>query len=350
MKDFPDLPDFYAEYGLLLFLYNSYEQAKIWLEKALLLLNNYTGMETSILAFNINAVYDVLGRIYEYENKYQDAIDIYQKILQTDKWNQPIFDRLYKLICAEDPVYCIAFLNTLYDKQLEADVTFLIQKIQKIQKDKILAYYLHVMNRLQGGDSVDILALECVGSYDRGRQSLLETMTDDLFFAASEAVLINDYSKIKDTMEFFTGSYKKIVLHFYEKSADLVIKKDFEIYQKMLLFILQTDEHEVIKKYCQLVVEFEVIQQLLIAKILKDAFCFKEAQSVYEHILSFDLVGGKKNILCDLAYCHYKLKEYKEAIFYFKQALQLDFNDEKIKKMVKWSEQNSLQMERVERK
>lgn len=350
MRDFPELPDFYAEYGLLLFTNNSYDQALLGIEKAILLFENYQGIETSSLGVNINYVYDVLGRIYEYKHQYKAAIDLYQKILKKDKYNQSVFERLYRLIYKEDSVYCIAFLNSLYDKQNEEDLTFLIQKMQKIQRNKILAYYLQAMNHLLKLDIVDVLALECVGSYERGRQSLLKDITGDLFDAACSAILLNDYSKIKDTIEFFSGSYKKIILRFYGEVCNLITTKDFEIYQKILLFILQADENKILKTYCSFVVDFELIQQFAIATLLKDSYAFSEAQRVYEHILSFDILQGKKNMLYDLAYCYYKLQDYQQAIYYFTQAHQLDKTDKKIESLLNWSKQKLIQIERVEEK
>jgi len=178
----------------------------------------------------------------------------------------------------------------------------------------------------------------------------LQDINDDLLYASCSAILLNNYFQIKDTMNFFSGSYKKILLRFYGESFDLLTINDFDSYKKILLFILQTGENKILKTYCQFVFDFELIQQFAIAKLLKDSYFFREAQSVYEHILSFDIVQGKKNILYDLAYCYYKLQVYKRAVYYFTQAYQLDKNDKKIESLIKWSKQNLIQIERVEQK
>lgn len=351
IEDFPALPDFYAEYGLLFFQEMQCDEAESMLAKALQLFKNYNEIETSILQININVIYYVLGNIYEYKHDYKKAIEFYQKILMERKYAENVFMSLYKLIAKEDPVYNIAFLNTIYDKTKQSDLEFLVSNIKKFQRGKILAYYIQRLNHLLKSDSVEVLALECVQAYKRSEHFLVETINQDSAFSTLAAILLNDYKKIEKHIDGLLSNYQTVVLRFYEKRKIALNINDFEAYKTILCALLHTDEPQIIQKYCQYAMDFDLIQMLVLARILKDNFIFFEAKKLYQQVLSFEIVDGKKDILYDFAYCHYKMEEYEMAVIYFKQAIALGYNNKEIKLLLEWSQENlANQIKQVESK
>lgn len=339
MAAFPALPDFYAEYGLLFFREMQYDEAEKILDKALQLFENYNEIETSILQININVIYYILGNICEYKHEYGKAIEFYQKILKGEKkYAENVFMSLYKLIAKENPVYSIAFLNTMYDKTKQADLEFLVSNIKKFQRGKILAYYIQRLNHLLESDSVEVLALECVQNYKRSEHFLVETINKDSVFSTLAAILLNDYKQIEKHIDEFLSNYQTVVLRFYEKRKTVLNVNDFEAYKTILCALLHTDEPQIIQKYCQYAMDFDLIHMLVLAKILKNNFAFSEAKKLYQQILSFEIVDGKKNILYDFAYCHYKMEEYEMAVIYFKQAMALGYNNKEIELLLEWSQ------------
>jgi Glycosyltransferases involved in cell wall biogenesis len=144
IAEFPDLPDFYAEYGLLFLNAKRYDEALPWFLKSLELNESYHGVETSVFKEHILDIYSFLGLIYEKKQDIEKGLAIYQKILQQDRYIVSVFAAFYRIVSQQgDTAHCIAALQEIYDQTHPEDVDFLIANISRIQTDP-LAYYVRL--------------------------------------------------------------------------------------------------------------------------------------------------------------------------------------------------------------
>jgi glycosyltransferase involved in cell wall biosynthesis len=337
MKAFPLLPDFYAEYGLLYFNRGQYDRAEALFEKAFELDATYNDMETSLFRNKITLTYLILGKLYEYKNNYAKAIEAYQKILENDKYIINAFRPLYQLICQEESVYCIAFLNSFYDKNNKKDLEFLIANIRNLQQGGILAYYMQAYNKLITEKDVDILALFAVENYSKIQVLADAQLQRELPFAVVSALLMNEYSQVKPLLPYLPGSYKAIVSRFYQEEAPRLSSQDFTAYHTVLLQLFHVNESLILKQYCKLAMDFGLIEWIGIAKILKNNEQFVEAIEIYKKVLEFDLVDGKAELLYEIGYCYYKLKEYHFSFKLFSEAKQFGIKNQEITTFLDWS-------------
>jgi len=337
IKAFPKLPDFYAEYGVLFFNRGEYDKAEESFERAFALDVVYDDMETSLFRSKVGLTYLVLGKLYEYKNEYAKAIEVYQKILATDKYLINAFSPLYQLICEEDPVYCIAFLNSIYDKSKKIDLEFLIANIQPLQRGKILAYYMQVYNKLIQEKNIDILALIAVGNYSKIQVLSAKQLQADQFFVVVSAIFMNDYRQVEGLLPYLSLDYKKIIVRFYQAVDSTLSVAEFETYQELLLQLFHVNEPIVLQKYVNVALDFPLINRIAIAKILKDNGYYIEAVELYKNALTFDLVVGKTEIIYAIGYCYYRLQDYNFAIKFFREAKQLGMNNKEMDEFLIWS-------------
>ncbi|WP_019555473.1 tetratricopeptide repeat-containing glycosyltransferase family 2 protein [Propionispira raffinosivorans] len=339
IKAFPLLPDFYAEYGVLFFNQGQYDKAEEAFNRAFDLDAVYDDMETSLFHSKVGLTYLVLGKLYEYKNDYAKAIEVYQKILADDKYLINAFSPLYQLICEEDPVYCIAFLNSIYDKNKKLDLEFLIANIQKLQRGKILAYYMQAYNKLVQEKNVDVLALLAAGNYSKIQILSAGQLQADQKFAVLSAMLIKDYKQIENPLPYFLSDYQKIIVRFYQAEAPMLSSKEFDAYQEILQQLFHVDEPLVLQQYTKLSMDFSLIERLAIAKILKNRGYYLSAVELYKNILSFELVNGKMEVLYELGYCYYRLQDYNLALQFLQEAQQIGMNNNEIDGFIIWSKE-----------
>ena len=337
IKAFPLLPDFYAEYGVLFFNRGQYDKSEEFFEKAFALDAVYDDMETSLFHSKIGLTYLVLGKLYEYKNDYAKAIEVYQKILAIDKYLINAFSPLFQLICEEDPIYCIAFLNSIYDKKKKMDLEFLIANIQPLQQGKILAYYMQAYKKLAQERNIDVLALIAAGNYSKIQLLSAKQLQTDQLFAVLSAIFVNDYQQIEVLLPYLSIDYQKIIVRFYQITAPILSSSEFDVYQELLLQLFHANNSIVLQKYVNLTLDFSLIKRIAIAKILKNNGYYLEAVGLYKNVLSFDLVAGKMEVLYDIGYCYYKLQDYNFAIQFFKEAKLIGMNNNEIDGFLSWS-------------
>lgn len=342
---FPDLPDFYAEYALLLFKHGRYDESLGFMQKAIQLNETYDGIETSLFQNNFKLTNSLLGLIYEKKNDVSKSIEFYQKVLLNYKYDMGVFISLFKIIFREEPVYVIAFLNQIYDKTKIKDLDFLICNINIVAKGKILAYYLQAKQRLQRTNHVDLLELECTQQYTAIQNIVTEELIGKINFMSCAAILLNDFEQLTDDIDFLPDAYRNVVLRFYGKNNRLTAK-NFEVYQGILLGILRADEDEILNTYCACAKDFELIHILAIAKILNNNSCFAQAVSLYEIALTYNITEGLEPILYNIGYCYYRLGYYEFAVKYFEKVLDLSYKkDNEITSFMIWSKENLMRVE-----
>lgn len=341
---FPRLPDLYAEYALLFFRAGQYDKAEHFFKQALQLAENDHDDEESTFSQKVTHTYLALGRICEQKNDYNQAIEYYQKILELNKYDTMAFNQLYHLICSEDPIYCVAYLNSLYDKSNKEDLEFLIVNISNLQRGKILAYYMQAHNKLLQAQKVDILSLEATGNYKKVQVAAIEKLKLDLPETVGAAILLDDFSQVEPLLSYLSYTYKNILLRFYQRQAEPFVLNDFEAYQNVFLYLLQQNNEAIVARYSPYALGFDWRKILTIAGLLKDHGYFSFGAQLYQHILLSPHIENEKDIVYDLAYCCYKMQNYKAANQYFHQARKLGCENKDIDTLILWCKQNLLSL------
>lgn len=344
MKDFPRLPDLYAEYALLFFKQGQCDNAEQLFKQALLLAEHYHEVEESTFDQEVTRTYLALGRIYEQKNDYKQAIEYYQKILEINKYDSMAFAPLYHLIYKEDPIYCIAYLNSLYDKNKQADLEFLIVHISNLQRGKILAYYMQAHNKLLTEQKVDILSMEATENYENVQVAVLEKLKMELPKMTGTAILLGDFRQVEPVLPYISSSYQNILLRFYRKTDRLFVAGDFLPYKEVLQYLIQADKPTVLMKYCLYAIDFAWRESFVIAQTLQEHGYFSASEELYRHILAREYIEDKKDIVYNLAYCYYKMQNYQSANQYFLQARSLGCKNKELDLFIVWSKQQVLSL------
>ncbi|MBP2630534.1 MAG: glycosyltransferase [Firmicutes bacterium] len=321
IEAFPKLPDFYAEYALLKYNHQEYDEAFTLLTKAMLLNENYHDMETSLFESKMPTTYLLFGLLHEHKNDFAKAIDYYEKTLKLDKYYPEAFVSLFRLLQNQEEVYVVGFLNTIYDQQNQNDLDFLVNHIGAIQQGKVY-YYYSKRNLIQKGEE------KKVDSYEQLRQSMLLTLS---------LILINDKNKVEQLETILPLPYQNI-LYRYEQITDVKLSDDdFVAYKNIVLELLLTDEKETLNKYITLSTDFSKQKNLEIAQLLQERQCFVQASFLYEYLLKHDTDENAADLYFQLGFCAYQLADYTRVVACFEKALKLGYKENDVKEFLSWS-------------
>lgn len=315
MEAFPKLPDFYAEYALMKYNQQDYEAAFDFMTKAMELSKIYHEMETTLFDKKLPTTYLLFGLLYERRNELPQAIDFYQKSLLADKYYPEAFLALFKLIQNEEAKYVIAFLNTIYNRKIAADVEFLIKQIGMVNKGEIYLYY-------HNADKFSNIITE-----------QKEEMQDLLL----SVILLNDKNTMQEIESRLPQSYKTILNCYFQIEKVEFTAIDFGLYADILLRLLLMDESECLAQYLELSKGFEQKRLLQLATILQERSFFKQALNLYEFMLENYKTDCTAQLYYETGFCAYQIKAYNKAIPYFEEALKNGYQGHDLKEFLNWS-------------
>jgi len=326
IESFPNLPDFYAEYALLKYNSQEYEEAFDLLTKAMKLHENYNEVETSLFINKLPLVYLIFGLLYQRKNNFKDALEYYQKTLTLDKYYPEAFSALFQLIHKQEAVYVISFLNMLYDIQRRDELKFLVDHIGTMQKGKLYQYYCNKLDAVSRNDEKEQY------TYEQSRAAMFLTLS---------LILINQLEKIKQVEAFLPIAYTRIIYRYQGLSDEKLNEEDFATYKNILLELLLTDEKHVLTQYAALCPDFKPERVLEIAQILQEKKYFLQVLNLYEYMLESYQDINLADIYYQMGRCAYQLEEYKRGIEYFKQASNFGYQENDLKEFLAWSVEKS---------
>ncbi len=155
-EQFPEVPDFWAEYGECLAQQKSYREAGEAMEKARQLLQDYHGMEPSMLKENhLEQTIEERGRrfraIAQADDMYAagsralqngnlaQAAELFFAGIQAYKYHQGLLQGLYKCLDENDLVDIVQLLNSIYDSS--KDGRFIADALNGRADMRLVAYY-----------------------------------------------------------------------------------------------------------------------------------------------------------------------------------------------------------------
>ena len=111
-----EYPEFDYRYGYYLFNNGDYKNAIEYLDKSIYKVSVYKGLAKAKAMGNITNIYKILSNCYVYENRNQEAVQMFIRILRINKYE---YNTLYNLISvvgkSESPEVLAEFLYKLYD-------------------------------------------------------------------------------------------------------------------------------------------------------------------------------------------------------------------------------------------
>lgn len=167
IESFPGLPDFYAEYGLLLYRQNDYEQALFYFDRALCLNDNYMGIEPSLIKNSLPILQELLGDTRQQLKNRECAIMLSRNMINESFSSESYTcNELVQEIVNMLQDYSLALLfnnqdDKKWDKILPSELGLLMSRyfnqIPKLQDDNYPMYkaLLEQILKLNGSNVLD---------------------------------------------------------------------------------------------------------------------------------------------------------------------------------------------------
>lgn len=154
-EQFPEVPDFWAEYGECLAARKMYGKASLAMDKAALLLRDYHGMEPSMLKKNhLEQAVKERGRKFRAlavafeayasgskalgEGNLSLAAELFFAGIQEYRHHRGLLQGLYRCLMGNDLVDIIELFNSIYDRE---DGGFVARALDGIADARLIAYY-----------------------------------------------------------------------------------------------------------------------------------------------------------------------------------------------------------------
>lgn len=217
IKKFPRHPAFRFYKAKLLYDDKLYEAALHEALKAKELQDTYEDIEINDLSTNLSNLYNLLGTISELKNDTSAAMGYYLEALKLDKYDTLAFDRLLKLIQTQPLGEIIAFLNTVYDLEDEADLDFLATNLVNQAVPRVLAYYTSIREKKYPKEDYVVLQMLVANAhYDKAFAPLLDCYLKDMderlaLVIATAAFLSDNANYISLAIENLPPEYGNIL-------------------------------------------------------------------------------------------------------------------------------------------
>lgn len=335
---FPDHPNFYCSYALFLLDEKRYDEA---LKNFLLTLkynDEYKGIEVNLILGIIPVVYKKVAYIYILKNKEELALEYLYKALQFNKFDVESFGNIFNIIKKEKSNTIIEFLNNIYDIQSEEDTKFLVNQFIKIKPKDVLAYYTNIWYKKFGNEDSSLsFTLLVQGRYKTVSQLYYKAYLNDFsdtnaLLSIIASMLDGDTSQLKLLSEVVKPTYRRIILAYIE-DKHMLYDVDIDDYLRILAELILIDKKEVTNLFVELKSKFSINISNRIAEMFKSNHRYIEALTYFEE---FSKKYKDKNILMDLGYCNYKIKDYEKAKRYINEAIYYGYNENDAKEFLRW--------------
>lgn len=333
---FPNIPDFYAQYGRYLCEQKEYEKSMQYFLKALEVNKKRDKYEADSFHGKLANLYCTLGELFFKKNQYNEAIQYYCRSLVVYKYNASALQRLYFLICRYNSIEIISILNRIYTRT-KRDIKFIVDNLQRYRLNKVFVYYSNILKQEFFIESEFMYQNQMIGlkKYAKLYEKSSEEMADKILLLAVVSIANNDIKMIDK--EILPNHYKNIVSRFYNDDI-ILTDDDFNIYEELTYNLISINA-ECLDKYLLILSDFSLKYNLKIAQILIDYRYYRKAIDIYQKNLSkYDI----DNVLSyeKIGYCYYKLNIYEKAVRFFNQAIEYGSNNKELIQLNSWSKEN----------
>jgi len=328
---FPDLPDFYGEYGRYAWEEKDYEIALQYFEKAISIYENQNHNTFAADSFQVKLeqIYVCMGKIYSLKNQYDEAVSCYAESLLLYKYNAEAFSLMYTLICANDALQIIELFDKIY-KRDKNDLTFILNNIVPDSNRQVFNSYANILAN-EFGDSKALTRQHETIYVQIARAILLNSR-----LAAAMMIAQNNQFIVKPSENTLADGYLTIVKGFYQTEVsfgDEFFKYYIEILSELLLL-----DTSVLDRYLAMTQKFSSECILKTAEKLEETKEYARALKLYKNVCINVTANNTLPCYEGMGYCLYKLDQYAEATTWFIKVLKKNPDNQKATQFKQWSE------------
>lgn len=328
---FPDIPDFYAEYGRYAWGEKEYETALQYFLQALSIYEQQSLHTAEVDSFHVKLqhIYFCMGEIYSLKNQYDEAVAYYAEALMLDKYDGEIFIRMYPLIADNDVATIIDLFDKIYTRN-HKDLKFIVGHIVRSLNDQVFNYYSNILAE----EFADKDAF--VGQYKNPYIQSAQSIVFNSRLVAAMMIAQNNQFLITEADNTLSDSYVAIIRRFYQRGIRLG-EEYFKYYIEILkeLFLIDTS---VMALYLEIADDFSTESVLKVAKLLEETQDYVRALALYKKVYVRLTVAGLFECYEGMGYCAYKLGQYKEAANWFSKVIEKMPDNQKAIQFKTWSE------------
>lgn len=342
---FPQHPFFHFYKAKLLNDDRRYDAAWHEVRQVQQLHETYEGIEGNDMPANLGSMYNMLGAISEFKSDSGEAVGYYLDSLKFDKYNTLAFNRLVKLIRTQPLEDVVAFLNTLYNIDKEADLDFLATSLINHAVPQVLAYYTALREKkYPKQDYVVLQMLVANGHYDKAFVAILDCYAKDkderlALVAATAAALSGNGDYMAQAVQQLPPAYSKI-LKAYRGDIVLFDEEDKAAFLSLArTFILWADD-ATRQKLLALVDQFPDSMTAAIGHLFLQEGHYQTSLTYYNAALEHALAAGPlvhPVIYYHQGYCLHRLHNPAAAAEAFVKAYETGYRVSDIYEYLRWN-------------
>ncbi len=342
---FPRHPVFHFYQAMFFYEDRRYEAAWQTAQYARQLHESYTDMGMNDMPAHMGSLYNMLGAISEFKNDAGTALGYYLEALQQDKYEALIFDRIIKLVRTQPSEDIIAFLNTVYDLERQADLDFLATRLTHHAVPRVLAYYTTMREKkYPQQDYVLLQMLVANGHYDKAFSSILACYAAEQdnslgLLAAATALLSGKEEYMAAALTVLPPAYAHI-LEAYQGAPSLFTAEDQAAFLNLTRLFIRWADEAALHKLLALSNRFPDQLTIAIAGIFLKEGHYKEALAYFysaaEHAVSRGLVVHPL-LYYNQGYCLHRLSHPVAAAKNFVRAFEAGYRSNNIYDYLRWN-------------
>lgn len=341
LMNFSDFPDFHRALAYYYYCSKQYSAALQQFFKTIEYNERYQGLEGNSLLGNLDDVFFSIALLSSMKNNEVFALEYYVKALQYNRFSEPSFRSLILLIGNQGSEDLILVLNSIYDKDAEQDVEFLVLQLARLKAKTALLYYQNIWKKQFGHEDItQLIVLLTQGQYHNAFRHFLEGFSESKdqqweLFAVVSALLSNNNSLLEEMHGLAQPTYMNIINS--RLSPDYIVVPftldDINPYLHVLEEIILLGDFEEIERIIALSDEFVVdISNQIVALLTQ----YRRYHSALRYYAYKEANLSDYHYIYSIGYCYYKVGQYPEALNMFEQAIRLGYQANDIYELISW--------------
>lgn len=335
---YPKSPIFYMFYAHLHFNYYEYDQSLRFFFKSLEVNKKRNSTEWDSFQSKIFTVYFYIGQIYSLKNETAKAAEYFLKSLKEYKYNEVSLKSLYVLLCGAPEVETIAILNSIYSKNKQRDVLFIVKNLQYYPYTKVYLYYQKIlMDQFHVGVPMHReRSLISIRNYPQLYKESSIHVRGGTQLTAVCLLAMNDADQAREKIAVLSASHARIVQSYF--ALEQLTEDEYLDYRELLdeLICLEGVD-ETLAVYIKCAEPFHCRQKQEIAAVLFNQRLYREAAFLYEAVARDMPEQERGRILAALGRCYYELGDYAAAVSHYREAKAMGADDASIEQFIQWS-------------
>ena len=340
---YPEQPELYRFKAIIYNLKKQRREAlSIYLE-AVRQNENYKSSLENFFPTLVHEVYRDIGRIYSMMNEPGLALDYFVKSLKVRKHYEDSFRELTFITRgqkAEDIVY---LLNSIYDRDTEEDVAFLVNQLARMKVKHVLAYYQYFWHDVYGHkDFSSMITVLVNGKYkqavDLFSGFFLETGDPQAALFTTLSLLLSESNEETNTLcGRLPTEYALIADAFFgkEKIGALPITV-LPAYCSLLAELIYIADSSQLDKVLRLTELFPESVTRVVGDLFFEHHFYAQAIAQYAQILDPEgCVDGR--LWYKIGVASFKLRDYEQAEACFSEATKNGYEENDIHDYSEWT-------------